>query len=264
MSPDSSDHARSAAIEQLEALGLSAYAARTFVALVSLGQGTAKEVSEVSDVPRTRVYDAVKDLQEQGLVDVRNSTPREFWAISTETAGRRFEAEYRHRVSTLTEALDSLGTVRRTEEQRGVWTVTGRDAVADRVVEFVQSAEDEVVYMTVEELLTEGVVTQLRTASDRGVSIKLAGLSATVESDIREEIPGAETFESLWGWSETPAGRLLMVDGEKTLVSVLVEGEGDGASDSRGETAIWGTGEFNSLVVVLKVMFTWELGRESD
>jgi sugar-specific transcriptional regulator TrmB len=36
------------AVEHLETLGLSAYAARTFVALVSLGEGTAREVSNVS------------------------------------------------------------------------------------------------------------------------------------------------------------------------------------------------------------------------
>ena len=48
MCPDSSDHPRSAAMEQLKALGLSAYAAQTFVALVSLGDGTAEDVSAVS------------------------------------------------------------------------------------------------------------------------------------------------------------------------------------------------------------------------
>ena len=66
-------------------------------------------------------------------------------------------------------------------------------------------------------------------------------------------------FESLWVWSDTSAGRLMMVDGRKTLVSALVNGEDASPSDPRAETAIWGEGEANSLVVVLKAIFTWRL-----
>ena len=57
--------------------------------------------------------------------------------------------------------------------------------------------------------------------------------------------------------------RVLMVDDEQTLVSVLTNGPGqpagDAGDDDRFETAIWGAGETNSLVVVLKAIFTWRL-----
>ncbi|WP_336023880.1 helix-turn-helix domain-containing protein [Halobellus salinisoli] len=56
MSGDSSDQARSTAVKHPKALGLSTYAVRTFVALVSLGKRTAQDVGEVADVPRTRVH----------------------------------------------------------------------------------------------------------------------------------------------------------------------------------------------------------------
>lgn len=51
----------------------------------------------------------------------------------------------------------------------------------------------------------------------------------------------------------------MMVDGRKTLVSVLVNGEDASPSNLRSETAIWGEGDTNSLVVVLKAIFTWRL-----
>ncbi|AZH26408.1 hypothetical protein [Haloplanus aerogenes] len=50
----SDDEPRSAAVENLTTLGSNTYAARTFVALTVLGDGTAQEVSDVVDVPRTR------------------------------------------------------------------------------------------------------------------------------------------------------------------------------------------------------------------
>jgi sugar-specific transcriptional regulator TrmB len=260
MSTDPFDDPRSAAVEQLEQFGLSAYAARTFVALVTLGTGTAKDVSESSDVPRTRVYDAIDELHELGLVDVQQSSPKEFWAISSETTTLKFEQEMDHRLSVLTSALNELEPVDRTEQQNGVWTVDGQPAITDRVVEFIGGADEEIVYMTVEDLLTEDIIDALRVAAKRGVTISLGGVSADVQNQIKEEIPGAELFESLWVWSDTPAGRLMMVDGTQTLVSVLVDGDDPTPTDPRSETAIWGSGETNSLVVVLKAIFTWRLG----
>lgn len=136
MATDSFDDPRAAAIEHLEGFGLSAYAARTFVALASLGSGTAKDVSEISDIPRTRVYDAAQELHDRGLVDIRQSTPKEFWPISSETTGRKFEQELTHWTNILVTALDELEPIERREEQRGVWTVDRQAATTDRVLDF--------------------------------------------------------------------------------------------------------------------------------
>ena len=264
MAHDSSDRARSAAVEQLEALGLSSYAARTYVALVSLGGGTAHDVSDVSDVPRTRVYDAAEELRTLGFVDVQQSTPKRFFPISTETTGRHFEQEYRHRVDRLVESLDAIEPAVTSSEQQGVWTVTGRGTVSRRITDFVDSATDEVVFMSVGDLLTDDVVDSLRTASERGVSVRLAEMADSAKTTVRDAVPGAEPFDSLWVWSDTPAGRLLMVDQSKTLVSVLVSEVGDRPTESEEETAIWGSGETNSLVVVLKAIFAWQLDGKRD
>ena len=259
MTTDPTEDPQSAAIEQLERFGLSAYAARTFVALVGLGTATAKEISQVSSVPRTRVYDAVDELHERGLVDVLQSSPKQFWATSAETAIRTFETELQHRTSILRTSLGEIEPAKRRAEQRGVWTVDGQRAIAERVIEFFADAEEEIVYMTVEDLLTDDVIEALSAAAARGVSIKLAGVSPDVQERIQDDIPGAEMFESLWVWSDTSAGRLMMVDGEQTLVSALVNGTDASPSDPRSETAIWGEGDTNSLVVVLKAIFTWQL-----
>lgn len=262
----SDDEPRSVAIDHLTELGLSTYAARTFAALVALGDGTAQDVSDVTDVPRTRVYDAAEELRKRGLIDVQQSMPKRFWPISVDTAARRFERDFRTRVDAVTTALRSLETDDRTREQRDVWTVTGRETVTDRVVEFVEEAEEEVVYTTAADLLTDPVVDTLSAASDRGVTIRLAGMSQPATTTIRDELPGANAFESMWNWSDTPAGRLLMVDRERTLVSVLIDGDGDHPPEPLDETAIWGSGRANGLVVVLRTLFTWQLdgNREGD
>ncbi len=262
MNDDPADDPRAVAVEQLEQFGLSAYAARTFVALSTLESGTAREVSQVSTVPRTRVYDAIDELRDRGLVDVLQSSPKEFRATSAETAGRTFEHELRHRTDLLRTALGELEPAGHRTEQQGVWTVTGQQAVTGRVVEFLADADEEDVYMTVEDLLTDEVIDALSAAAERGVSVKLGGVSPEVQARIQDDIPGSTMFESLWVWSDTPAGRLMLVDGRQTLVSALVNGTDAAPTDPRSETAIWGAGETNSLVVVLKAIFAWRLGSE--
>lgn len=259
MPVDPYDDPRLAAIDQLEWCGLSSYAAQTFVALVALGTGTAKDVSETSAVPRTRVYDAIDELRAFDLVDVRQSSPKEFCAISVDTTNRKFGQEMDRRLSILTTALDTLEPVHRGREQRGIWTVDGQSAVTDRVIEFIHDADDEIVYMTVGRLLTDDILDALGDAAARGVTIILAGVSPEVKSHLQEAVPEAELFESLWMWSDTPVGRLMMVDSAQTLISVRTCDTNTAQTDDRSETAIWGTGEANSLVVVLKTLFTWRL-----
>jgi hypothetical protein len=94
-------------------------------------------------------------------------------------------------------------------------------------------------------------------SDDRGVSVTLGEMSNTASADIETAVPEAGSVESLWDWSETPAGRLLLVDDTRTLVSVLVPDTAGGGQHD--ETAIWGTGPNNSLVVVLRALFTWQL-----
>lgn len=259
MDRDPTENPRSVAVEQLERFGLSAYAARTYVALAGLGEGTARDVSRVSEVPRTRVYDAVDELRDRGLVDVQRSSPKRFWATSAETASRAFEREFRRRTDDLRTALTEVEPEERPAEQRGVWTVEGRDAVADRLRNLFAEAEEEIVYMTVADLLTDDLIDELRAAAARGVSIELAGLSDDVQERIEAAVPEATTFDSLWVWSDTAAGRLAMVDGRRTLVSVIVDESGVAGNGGDDETAIWGEGETNSLVVVLRALFTWRL-----
>ncbi|MFB6108948.1 MAG: TrmB family transcriptional regulator [Haloplanus sp.] len=244
-------------VECLKEFNLSEYEAQTLVALTRLGTGTAKDVANVGDVPRTRVYDAVEALHEMGLVDVQHTTPRKFIVVSSESIVRKLDVERENTIAEAAELLAELEPADPQQEQAGVWTVTGHEAVAQRVVEFLDEAEDEIIYMTVDELLTEGHLEHLRDAHERGVEIHLAGISEEVQARIQDTVPSAELFETLWEWADTPAGSLLVTDKRTALVSVRTNGRESGGVE---ETAVWGSGERNSLVVVLRAIFTWRLG----
>jgi sugar-specific transcriptional regulator TrmB len=249
MSTDQLERPREAAIEQLKAFGLSTYAARTFVALVGLESGTAQDVSEVEDVPRTRVYDAADELEQRGLVDVEESTPQRFRVVSRETAGKHLHREFTRRVNRLREALDSIETTTRATEQRGIWTVSEQKRITERVVTLIDEAETRVVFASAPNLLTADVLDALEAAQTRGVSVTVAEPSATrlAEEGLSDEAPAPP-----WHWSGPAAGRFLLVDGSRTVVSAWTP---TNPGEGREETALWGRGPDNALVGVLRALF---------
>ncbi|WP_247001069.1 TrmB family transcriptional regulator [Halosolutus gelatinilyticus] len=253
------EQAEAEALDRLQDLGLSTYEAQTLINLLRLGTGTARDITRINGVPRTRVYESAERLYELGFIDIQHTTPRKFTVISEETIIRLLNVKRENTITKLAECLEEIGPVQPQREQFGVWTVTGREAVSSRVNGFIADADKQIVYMTVDELLTDDHLDALEVAADRGVDIYLAGISEKVKDRIREKVPSIELFDTLWKWEETPAGSLLITDEETALVSALA---GDSSTtDEIEETAIWGAGERNSLVVVMRAIFTWRLNR---
>jgi len=241
----------------IKKFGFSEYEAYTFVHLLQLGSGTAKDVAEVGEVPRTRVYDAAEALHEAGLVDVQHGSPKRFTPVSRGSAIRKLDVQRENTITELDELFDQLEPADRQPEEFGVWTVRGHEPATNRCIEFIDEAEEEVVYTTVGELLGDEHLDALTAAEERGVDVYVAGVSEPVRSRIQDRVPSATIFETLWAWANEGAGSLLVTDERTALASVLLDRDG---TEGVNETAIWGTGEHNSLVVVLRAIFAWRLG----
>ena len=219
------------AVNALERLGLSNYEARVFVALQRLGVGTAKEIHEVAEVPRSQVYGAAESLEGRGLVELQQSTPKRYRPVSLEAAKRRLtqriEREREH-------AFDYLASVRqesgRRESRDDVWTVRGREPVSNRVAELVSEAESEVLFGAhTTDLVTDDIY-------DAVTERVAAGVDATVFSEhpaVRERF--ADVAQVVAPPENVPKvpGRFLRVDDRAILLSVLSE------SSDADESAIW-------------------------
>ncbi|PTD93399.1 hypothetical protein C9439_07480 [archaeon SCG-AAA382B04] len=67
-------------VSKLNKLGLNEYEARTYLTLLAGGQQTAKQISENSDVPYSRIYDILADLRKDDWVEEIDSNPKRFQA----------------------------------------------------------------------------------------------------------------------------------------------------------------------------------------
>jgi sugar-specific transcriptional regulator TrmB len=242
------------AIEVLQQLGLKEYEARCFVGLTRLETGTAKKLADLTAVPRTRVYDAIRVLEVQGLVEIHHSSPQQFRAVSLEEATETLRDQYEERVERLQDALETVEIV---EEDDGdvvqeVWSMSGQDAIENRTEKLIETATDEIVLVIGDEsLLTTDLVKTLNGVGE-GVELIIGTPTSTLQEEIEKAVPDATTFVSGLEWlhgapseADTAIGRLLMVDRSKILVSSI-------APDSKAEQAIFGEGFGNGLVVIAR------------
>lgn len=243
------------ATQVLQQLGLKEYEARCFVGLTRLNTGTAKKLSELTEVPRTRVYDAIRVLEAQGLVEIQHSSPQQFRAAPLDEATETLRDQYDNRVKRLHDALNTVDVVDEGDEtpSQQIWAMGGQDAIGNRTTELIETATDEIVLVIGDEsLLTDDLVETLIDVDD-GVELILGALTKSLETQIRTALPHATTFVSGLEWlhgdktneSETAVGRLLLVDRSTILVSSIMP-------DSKVEQAIFGEGFGNGLVVIAR------------
>jgi sugar-specific transcriptional regulator TrmB len=135
-------------IEHLMRLGMSEYEAKAYIATVVLGEGTIKEISDESKVPRSRAYDVMERLLEKGFVEVGNTNPRCYRANDpAEVFGHLIEDMEKAR-DEVVKALEEIGsTVER--KNNPIWTIKGEWAIDHKVAEMVDSAKRDVVIISI-------------------------------------------------------------------------------------------------------------------
>ena len=70
----------------LEVFGLSSYEAKVYVTMLPLGQTTAKDISNKSNIPFGRIYDVMSSLEIKGLIEKQDSRPKRYIAKAPKTA----------------------------------------------------------------------------------------------------------------------------------------------------------------------------------
>lgn len=226
------------AVASLRRLGLSKYEAQVFIALQRLSTSTARDVARVAEVPRSQVYGAAESLEERGLIEVQQSNPMQYRAVDLEEARERLRHEIEAEHSRAFEFLESVaGSLDNDDErQEAIWTLRGTDTVDERVDRLVQDADEYVVHGTGADGLDGDVVDALAERATDGVdttvvSTDRAVLEAFADTDVRTvRLPDELVREEWYG------ERVLVVDGDTVLVSVLGDGE---VPAIREETAFW-------------------------
>ncbi len=256
LGPMSDVQNKTRAVELLQQLGLNEYEAKCFVALTPVRKATAREISSQSDVPRTRVYDATRVLENRGLVEVQHSSPQQFRAVPTTEAIGTLEQTYNSRVDELQQQLESVAEQAEyhTEPVNEVWALSGQQAITSRSRRLIQEAANELIFVVGRGEVEGEILSDLQSSQiDRRV---LIGVPTEARKEkLQSRLPGVTVFLSNYEWltadttSEDSAAinRMLLADRSSFLI-----GSSTVDTDSTDEQAVFGRGFNNGLVVIAR------------
>lgn len=208
-------------LKTLNGLGLTEYQARAYTALLTPKVATAEEVSRLSGVPRSKVYQVLMDLQKQGWVKVEKGRPLKFRPKDPRhvlaTKMDRFAKDLDATRGELLELFAKEGT----EMEVPARVLQGKRMVLEEELDILQGAQkiielEGALYFT-EEL--EAIIPLLFRLHEKGINIRVvARARITVDG---ESVDVKEAFESIECHKEFRETRLLkklLVDDRECLM----------------------------------------------
>lgn len=163
------------AVPLLQRLGLTQYQAKTYVALVGLGPSTAAEIAEAADVPRTRIYTVLSDLEEGGWLEGRPGRPKTFHPVRPAKRIGRVREALVDEIDTVIPALEAQYEEEATRFGGPIWLLDTADALARRTLEMVKAAREDLMLVAMFPLPCDGepLDRALSDALDRGVRVRV-------------------------------------------------------------------------------------------
>ncbi len=130
-------------ISNLEKLGLTENEAKAYVGLVSLREATAREIHELTNVPRAKVYELLKVLAKKGYLEVRQGTPTYFRAVDPKQIIGKIKDEF---LDCATETLNQLNELSyELPKSSPVWCIQSEWGIKNRIREILAGAKEELI-----------------------------------------------------------------------------------------------------------------------
>jgi sugar-specific transcriptional regulator TrmB len=130
-------------VSNLVRLGLTENEAKTYVGLVSLREATAREVYELTNVPRAKIYEILKGLSKKGYVEVRQGSPTYFQAVKPKQVIGKIKDELTKCVIDTLDQLNELSyELPRTSY---VWYIQSEWGIKNRIREMLNIVKEELI-----------------------------------------------------------------------------------------------------------------------
>lgn len=126
-------------IIKLMQLGFSSYEAKAYVALLQKHPTIGYEVSKISKIPTSKIYETLINLKNKGAIMVSNSEPVNYYPIPPETLLQRLKNDF---VTKIDDLEGELIQVQPFHEIDFTWNVTGYNTVIDKIVTLIDNATE--------------------------------------------------------------------------------------------------------------------------
>ena len=213
---------------------LNLYEVRVWTALLSRGTSTAGELSNISDVPRSRTYDILESLEKRGFIIMKLGKPIKFVALKPGEVIERakknlvFDAQEKSKRleklkdDSVLDELNSLFTegVKFVEPSDLSGSLRGRQNMYNHLDMMIREAGKTVTIVTTAEGLNrkmEALMPSLMKAKKRGVIIRIAAEINSSNMKIAKEMEKVADIRDVEGFK----GRFAIIDGEQLMFMLL-------------------------------------------
>lgn len=245
---------------------LNLYEARVWTALLSRGVSTAGELSNISDVPRSRTYDILESLEKKGFIVMKIGKPIKFIALKPEEVIERVKKnlvitaqEKSKRLEKLKndEVLGELNNlysngVKFVEPSDLSGSLRGRQNMYNHMDMMIRAAEKTITLVTTAEGLSrklEILLPSFEKAKRRGVTIRIAAPISADNIKVARDFSKVAEVRSVEGFQ----GRFAIVDSEEVMFMLL----DDKSVHPNYDVAVWLSTEFFAQTLEKMFELAW-------
>ncbi len=202
----------------LKELGFSQYEAACYMALVGNHPVNGSQLSKISGIARSRIYDVLRSLISKGYVIEVNSG--QYAPLPSDELVRRLKRSFDGNIEAFE---DQILTASQKDDFEFVWTITGYENVMEKALEMIQEAKEEI-YIRLFPKANMHLDKYLTAADKRGVEIRYIAMGKIPKKfDIQVMHPDHEHLQQIIG------GRSIEVitDKKEALVGIFETGNED-------------------------------------
>ncbi len=203
---------------KLRDFGFSQYETACYLALAAKHPANGSQLSKVSGIARSRIYDVLRNMTKKGLVQEAGNG--EYVPIPPDELVKRLRSEFEHNIATLEEQLQEIANESAYEY---VWAIFGYDYVIKRALEMIKAARQEL-YVRLFPDAARYLHNALCDAVERGVAVRYVAMGAThVTFAVQVIHPDSESLiDTLGGYSFD-----IVADKSEALVGMFELGNED-------------------------------------
>jgi sugar-specific transcriptional regulator TrmB len=163
----------------LQDLGLTDYEIKAYVSLLSAPGEQASDVSKDSDVPVSKIYEVLGNLERKGWVESQHSRPTKYFPKSPSTALQalrlRMEAELKANEDHLLSELMPLYEQKETQERPDIWIIRGDYNILAKITESIDRCKRELLVVIPPALnsVIDLVIPPLTNVKSAGVNVRI-------------------------------------------------------------------------------------------
>ena len=127
-------------IESLKKLGLTRYEAKAHIGLNKIGFGQANEISEISEIPRSRIYDILNELEKKNFIKIKRERPLVYHVIQPSIVFKNKKEEFINNLNSSEEKLEEIYLNKISEVQAPVSLIYSPENIIRKEISIIKNS----------------------------------------------------------------------------------------------------------------------------